>query len=154
MVSLKTYNPADRAMTDFLWALSLGETAHSPMAATMGVGGSDLSSKPRNLYGFPIWAGVKNSHAAGVYQYEPATWSRLAETYHLDWRSRDDQDFGAWMLAEQAYQAKTGASLYAALVAKNYSSVQTALGSTWPSVNGNAASPHGLAWLLKNGVPA
>lgn len=39
----------------------------------------DLTLTPRNALGFPLWAGKGNSHAAGKYQFQPATWAFYAE---------------------------------------------------------------------------
>ena len=48
----------------------------------IGYGGTDLSSAPLDEYGFPIWAGKMGpagmSHAAGAYQFQPATWRAYA----------------------------------------------------------------------------
>lgn len=45
-------------------------------------GSVDLSNAPLNQYGFPQWSGNMGpqgiSHAAGAYQFEPATWAQYA----------------------------------------------------------------------------
>jgi len=48
----------------------------------VGYGGVDLSNKPLNQFGFPIWEGRMGpagiSHAAGLYQFQPGTWATYA----------------------------------------------------------------------------
>lgn len=48
----------------------------------IGFGGVDLSGAPLDPYGFPIWKGRMGpqgiSHAAGLYQFQPATWRAYA----------------------------------------------------------------------------
>jgi len=48
----------------------------------VGYGGADLSRSTLGLNGFPQWSGVQTgkgwTHAAGAYQFEPATWARYA----------------------------------------------------------------------------
>lgn len=48
----------------------------------IGFGGTDLSNAPKREDGFPIWEGKQGpagiSHAAGAYQFQPATWAEYA----------------------------------------------------------------------------
>jgi hypothetical protein len=48
----------------------------------IGFGGADLSKAPKDENGFPIWEGKQGpqgmSHAAGAYQFQPATWAEYA----------------------------------------------------------------------------
>lgn len=143
-----SYNPENQIQKDFLAALATGETANAKNCYTLGVGGHDLSHCPRRLDGFPIWDGVANSHAAGRFQFEPRTWAGLHRQYGYDWSKPSDQDAAAWMLAQQDYRARTGDGLMTDLSLHLFSKVQHALAATWPSTNGNGASPHGLASLL------
>lgn len=46
---------------------------------TIGVGGIILSGYPVSQYGFPLWGGIGNSHAAGKYQFQPGTWTPYAK---------------------------------------------------------------------------
>jgi hypothetical protein len=153
-VSIIAYNPSDQAQQSFLSALALGETGGASNAATLGYGGTDLSGATGDQFGFPSWTGLGNSHAAGIYQFQPATWDNLAKNYNLNFSNPQDQSAGAWILAQQTYAAKTGGSLSDALAAGNYSSVQDALHSIWPSVSGNGSAPQGLAANLAAGVGA
>lgn len=142
------FDPANKMQREFLDAIALGETAHRNDAYILGVGTISVASYPRNKYGFPIWPGLKNSHAAGRYQFEPSTWARIAERYSLNFSNPRDQDAGAWYLAESDYHARSGEQLVSALKRGAFDQVQKCLFATWPSVNGNGASPHGLAHLL------
>jgi hypothetical protein len=145
------YNPDDPLEQAFLSALSLGETGNVADSSVIGVGGTNLSSviSAGNVdqYGFPIWQGQGNSHAAGDYQFEPSTWDSIASQFNLNFTSPGDQAEGAWYLAEQ-----TDPNLYSDLQSGNYSAIQSALASVWPSVTGNGAAPQGLAASLANNV--
>ena len=155
-MAIAGYNPNDATQSKFLSSLALGETGNASNSYTMGYGGVDLSSAELGTHGFPTWSGDSsaNTHAAGTFQFQPGTWSDIASKYNLDFSNPQDQNAGAWYLAQQTYAAKTGGDLTSALAAGDYSSVQSALGSIWPSVNGNAAAPQGLAANLANGVGA
>ena len=150
------YNPNDATQNKFLSSLALGETGNASNAYTLGYGGVDLSSAELGTHGFPQWSGDSsaNTHAAGVFQFQPGTWSDIAGKYNLSFDKPQDQNAGAWYLAQETYSAKTGGDLTSALASGDYASVQSALGSIWPSVNGNAAAPQGLAANLANGVGA
>jgi muramidase (phage lysozyme) len=148
--ALVGYNSDDPYQTGFLNALALGETGGAQGSAMMGVGGSNLSGDPTDQYGFPVWEGEGNSHAAGTYQFQPGTWDTIAGQLGLTSFSPSNQDEAAWTLAEQTYYQQTGQSLESALQAGNYSSVQSALKNVWPSVTGNQANPTGLSSVLSN----
>lgn len=155
-MSVVGYNSYDAMQTKFLSALALGESGNASNAYSVGYGGVDLSSAELGSHGFPQWSGnaSANTHAAGAFQFQPGTWADIAGKYNLDFDNPSDQNAGAWYLAQQAYTSKTGRSLADALAAGDYSSIQSALGNIWPSVNGNAAAPQGLAANLANGVGA
>lgn len=148
-MSVVAYNAYDPVQQSFLSALALGETGGGANAGFLGTGGSDLSGNTTDQYGFPIWSGVGNSHAAGTYQFQPSTWDSIAQEYNLNFSNAQDQNAGAWYLAQQA-----DPDLEADLQAGNYSKVQSALQSIWPSVTGNAAIPQGLAAALASGQGA
>lgn len=141
------YNPNDPLQAGFLVALSHGETGGSDNPYSVGVGGSDLSAAATDAYGFPQWAGQGNSHAAGAYQFQPSTWDSIAQEFDLNFQNPNDQNKGAWYLAQQA-----DPTLENDLQAGNYSKIQSALKSIWPSVTGNAAAPQGLAANLGGAV--
>lgn len=149
------YNPSDPTQSAFLSALALGESGGSPDAYSVGVGGHSLSGASVDQYGFPQWQGQGNSHAAGAFQFEPGTWDAIAAQYGLNFSNPADQNAGAWYLAEQTYSNATGGqSLETALQNKDYTGIQNALRSVWPSVTGNGAAPQGLANDLAQGTGA
>jgi len=145
------FDPNNSTISKFLGALALGETGGSSYAVTEGVGGANLSSSSVDQYGFPNWEGSGNSHAAGIFQFQPGTWDSIASQQNLNFSNASDQEAGAWALAQQTYSSKTGRSLYADLSSGNMSSLNSALASVWPSVMGNEASPQGLASAIANG---
>jgi muramidase (phage lysozyme) len=143
------FNPYDPVQIGFLAALANGETGGATNALYTGVGGSDLSGLPTDQYGFPQWQGLGNSHAAGIFQFQPGTWDETASTYGLNFANPQDQSAGAWYVASDAYAKATGGgSLEDALQSGQYDQVQQALGGTWPSVFGNANLPQGLSGAL------
>lgn len=155
--SIVGYNPSDPLQQGFLKALALGESGGGAFSSTqsLGVGGVDLSGATTDQYGFPLWHGTGNSHAAGTFQFQPGTWDALASQYGLNFMNSSDQSQGAWLLAEQTYSQNTGgASLETALQTGKFSSVQAALASIWPSVKGNQANPTGLANALASSTGA
>lgn len=135
------FNPGDPTQSSFLAVLSSGEghSLYQGYGTTPGGGPVDLTSAPQDEYGFPQWAGSLTNagptHAAGYYQFEPQTWDNIAGQYGLNFGSKSGQDAGAWYLAQQKYTAATGGDLYSALKAGDYSTVQSALQPTWPSVS-------------------
>lgn len=150
------YNPDDPTQTSFLSALALGETGQSSYASTEGFGGVNLAGDTNvDAYEFPLQASGSNvSSAAGTYQFVKGTWDNLASTLGLTDFSQSSQNEAAWQYAQTTYQQKTGGSLYQALQNGDYSSVQSALASVWPSVSGNGAAPQGLAASLAGGQGA
>lgn len=146
------YNAYDPLQQSFLAALGLGESS-GPGAYTQGTGGTDLSSAPTDQYGFPQWGGFGNSHAAGEFQFQPATWDAVAAAHGLNFQNPADQNAGAWYEAQQVYTAKTGGSLSDDLAAGKLTQIQDALAGTWPSVTGNGATP-GLAAAIQGGLAA
>lgn len=87
----------------------------------VGYGGADLSNAPLNEYGFPIWAGKMGpagiSHAAGAYQFQPATWERYAKPLGVTDFSAASQDrvFQAAYAAEGMKPWQSNAPLMAAI---------------------------------------
>jgi len=144
------YNPYDTTQQSFLAALSLGE-ANGPHPYSQGVGGVDLTGAPTDASGFPQWGGFGNSHAAGAFQFQPATWSAEASKLGLNFQNPADQNAAAWDLAQTTYATKTGGDLETDLKAGKLGPIQSALASVWPSVTGNAAAPGGLVASLTGG---
>lgn len=92
---------------------------------------------------FPQWGGAmvngQPTHAAGRYQFEPATWAEAAAaTGHLD-MSPASQDQNAWWLAQRDYKKRTG-RLLADDMKSNDPAVRSQIGNvlqpTWTSASG------------------
>lgn len=149
------FDPNDPVQRSFLNALALGESGHTG-TINEGFGGVDLTGHPTDANGFPQWAGGNSgtTHAAGLFQFQPGTWSELASQYGLNFQSASDQEAGAWYLAQQAYSAKTGGNLYDDLSTGNYGKLDSGLSNIWTSTTGNAAAPGGLAASLAGGQGA
>src|SRR5690348_11371530 len=115
----------------FLNALAVGESGEQP-DYTILYGGRHFTAPP---WQFPQWAGKDNSHAAGRYQFEPATWRAAQKATGVPDFSPDSQDIAAWWLAENDYHRRTGRGLLAdlkGLMSVGY--VATILQSTWTSL--------------------
>src|SRR5689334_21686860 len=131
-----------QARQAFLDALAEGES--DPMAEAEGispyfilVGGGSFEGMPCDDSGFPVWHGWRGplgdwpvSHAAGRYQFQPATWHGQATALNLADFGPDSQDAAAWALAENAYNVRTGRSLKLDLLSDTLGSVASALQST------------------------
>lgn len=74
---------------------------------------------------------------------ETPTWQDIATQYNLNFGNTSDQAAGVWYTAQQA-----DPNLESQLQAGNYSAVQSALASVWPSVTGSQGTPSGLAAAL------
>lgn len=60
---------------------------------TILYGGSHITPDMAfDQYGFPQWAGLNNSHAAGRYQFEPRTWAMYAARLGIKDFSPKSQD--------------------------------------------------------------
>lgn len=152
------FNAYDPVQTNFLSALALGETGTSPTAANEGYGGVNLTGAPTDQFGFPQWSGSSSNgptSAAGLFQFQHSTWDGIAQEFNLNFQNPQDQEAGAWYLAQQTYANNTGGgSLYDALQSGNYGRVQSALAGVWPSVFGSGGAPMGLAADLSSGTGA
>lgn len=107
----------------------------------------DYSAHPGiyNTIGSGPNAGKKSS-AAGRYQFLERTWKDIAGRYGLPDFSPQNQDLGAWYLANEAYKAKTGGDLLTDLKSGAYDKVASALSGTWTSLAGGIeAQPGGAA---------
>lgn len=74
------------------------------------------------------------STAAGKYQFVMRTWDRVAGANGFRDFSPENQDRGAWWLAQQDYKTNTGRDLMTDLRAGNYSSIRRGLASTWEGI--------------------
>lgn len=151
MSGIVGYNPSDPIQSSFLASIAKGESGGSSNPYSVGFGGVNLSGASTNQYGFPQWGGAYTpygpTHAAGAFQFQPGTWNSIAQQYGLNFQNPQDQNAGAWYLAQQNYTARTGGSLEDALQAGNYSSVGTALNPTWTSL-----TPQSLATNMNSGA--
>jgi muramidase (phage lysozyme) len=131
--------PPLQARKAFLDALAVGET--EPAGEPRGYGYNILcGSTPASPHTFasyawfPKWAGWHNSHAAGRYQFEPATWADTAARLGLPDFTPASQDAAAWDLAMRVYHSRAKRNLSNDLVAGKLGWVVSALHGTWPSL--------------------
>jgi muramidase (phage lysozyme) len=122
----------------FLDALYVGESGGD--YTILYGGGHFNATTPRKTgyYGFPDWPGKDNSHAAGAPQFEPATWLDTCQRlfrWTADFRNPADQDWGAWLLAQDVYKHLSGADLLLSLRAGALQLVAPTLQSTWTSLS-------------------
>jgi muramidase (phage lysozyme) len=152
------YNPYDPKQSALLAALALSEVGGAKNAQFLGTGGADLSDAPRDEYGFPQWDGFGASHAAGFFQFQPGTWKGVAEKFGLNFASAEDQKAGAWYHAQDTFQKETGRDLYGALTAKDYGTVESALGKNqWLGARGSRSSfrpGRAATWATARAKPA
>lgn len=71
------------------------------------------------------------STAAGRYQFVFGTWVRASKAIGAADFTPENQDRGAWWLAQADYKANTGRDLMADISAGNYDMIKAGLGSTW-----------------------
>lgn len=103
---------------------------------------------------FPQWAGKNNSHAAGRYQFEPATWAETAAALGLKDFSPASQDAGAWWLAQRDFKARSGDDLLVYLKSgMTLTVVATVLKGTWTSLS-PVTLPNRYAAALASRRPA
>lgn len=123
----------------FLDAISEGESGGADRYNEL-YGGDSMVGLPNRAghYGFPEWPGKDNSHAAGRYQFEPATWLGIVPKFSPgspDFRNPADQDWGAWFLAQQDFKVRTGKTLLSELQADSVDGIGSALHATWTSLS-------------------
>lgn len=75
-----------------------------------------------------------SSTAAGKYQFVQGTWDRVAGALGLPNFSPENQDKGAWWLAQADYKSRTGRDLVSDINEGNYSQVRAGLASTWEGI--------------------
>lgn len=137
------YSASDAAVNKLLTIINHDEGSPGPM---QGVGYANLQGSQTDQYGFPQWQGHsspipgKLSHGAGSFQFEPGTWDKIAKQYGLDFQNPEAQRAGAWYLAQEIYQQRTGRSLKEALDAGDIDSVRDALAGTWNTRPGTGVS--------------
>ena len=125
----------------FLGALYVGESG-GDYTILYGGGHFDANTPSKEgYYGFPDWPGKDNSHAAGAPQFQPGTWKDTVEKLFPkgstpNFRNPADQDWGAWLLAQDVYKRVAAADLLADLKkGTGLSVVAPALQSTWTSLD-------------------
>ena len=126
----------------FLDALAVGESGgkDDDAAYTVLFGGAHFNVE-NNAWptAFPVWPGVwiggVPTHAAGRYQFEPATWRAQQGRLSLPDFSPVSQDIAAWNLAERVYGVYGGT--LADDLAGNATYVAIRLRSTWTSLSPN-----------------
>lgn len=87
---------------------------------------------------FPQWQGAnvggQMTHAAGRYQFQPATFKEAQQALNLPDFSPASQDKAAWWLAQRDYRQRTGGDLSADLNDPSKAKqISTALQPTWTS---------------------
>ena len=135
----------------FLDAVAVGESGGADDDAAYSVvfgGGHFALPWPP---GFPEWGGVRvggvMTHAAGRYQFEPATWRGLGGGSFAP----ENQDGRAWQLACEVYRRVTGNQLLDMLEANDLRGIAEALRSTWTSLSEDTFPARYLAALEKLG---
>ena len=103
------------------------------------VGGGSFSDYTR----FPVWSGWHNSHAAGAYQFQPATWAWVARECSLTDFSPDSQDIGAEWLAN--FYARD------AIAAGDITSACAQLASQWESIKTKGGKAYAVAFTSNGG---
>lgn len=103
--------------------------------------GGDLIDAPPWL-GFPDWEGAavgdSMTHAAGRYQFEPATYDEVCDRLGIDQPifAPMEQDCCAWDDAKVKYAAKTGRNLAQDLLdGRNHADIAVRLHSEWTSLS-------------------
>jgi len=128
------YAPGQRALLDVI----AGGEAQSYNTRFNGNGPSatfdSYDDHPRQLVPIPWMRGYK-SDAAGRYQFISTTWDKLKNQLGLTDFTPPNQDAAAWQNAQNAFSARyPGQDLSAALAARQYGPVASALGSEWASI--------------------
>lgn len=130
---MTTPEPVDTIAAAFLDAIAVGED-YDPKDYDELVGGDHFEG----FDAFPQWNGRRFatgiSHAAGRYQFEPATWRTVAGRYGLTDFTPHSQDLGAWQLARDDYRRRTGRDLRDDLKRRNFGRLVSGLRPTWSSI--------------------
>lgn len=90
---------------------------------------------------FDTSQGHPGAGAAGLYQFEPATWKTASAGAGVDPNnmSQGNQDRAAWWLAQKTYNDQTGQDLDTDLKAGGHEAqITAALASQWPSITGGS----------------
>lgn len=138
-------------------AIACGET-YDPREYNELVGGGKFP----DYNAFPRWEGRRfptgMSHAAGRYQFEPATWAEQAKKLGLTDFSPLSQDIAAWDLAKTVYHRVTASDLEQDLQRPSpriLLKMASALHSTWTSIGVHTPDRFMgayAAWMTRHGV--
>ena len=130
--SILNYSTTDYSMSTanlnaFLAVLRAGESSNQYNALYGGGTFSDYSK-------FPVWSGKDNSHAAGAYQFEPATWAQFQASLDLPDFSPASQDKAAvgLLMQQNAYTAACNGDISTCM--QNLTGIWTSLaarGQSW-----------------------
>lgn len=114
----------------------------------IAIGETLVHARYNELYGgklfrdyskFPEWPGQQTpfgmTHAAGRYQFQPATWEWVSNAAKLKDFSPDSQDQGAWFLAMHDYRLRARSELLPDLQMHRMGEIQNALKQTWQSIS-------------------
>lgn len=104
-----------------------------------------------SLATFPNWPGNAqfDTHAAGVWQDEPATYKDAAAVTGHSSFSPQDQITNNWTIAQAAFMAKGGGDLLATLQASGLGKINEFLSATWPEgCDVNFPARYALAFSL------
>ncbi len=74
------------------------------------------------------------STAAGRYQFVKGTWDRVSSVLGLPNFLPENQDKGAWWLAQADYKARTGRDLTSDIDGGNFAAVRAGLAPTWEGI--------------------
>ncbi len=83
------------------------------------------------------------THPAGLFQDQPDTWHKIAQTYGLRDFGATSQVSGNLRYATDLYKQRTGRSLLADFKAGNTASISSVLHDQWPSLGGGGGSAGG-----------
>lgn len=132
----------------FLDAIAIGEN-YDPIDYNELVGGG----KFEGYDAFPDWPGLRfptgMSHAAGRYQFQPATWAAVANVIGLQDFQPQSQDIGAWWLAQDDYNRRTRRYLHSDLRNRKFDALVHALQPTWSSISARTADQFLGAWTAR-----
>ena len=150
---MKAPQQLDEVARAFLDAIAVGET-YDPVDYNELVGGNKFAGYEH----FPVWEGRRFStgisHAAGRYQFQPATWATLQAELRLPDFSPASQDIAAWTLAVHDYRRRVRRDLYTDIAQKHFVDLVRGLQPTWTSISTATAQRFLGAWAARRAIAA